>query len=165
MLVIKKFDELTVVELHDILQGRNAVFVCEQSCAYQDIDGLDIGSHHLMITDNISGKLMAYCRVVPPVAKLPCPDSNNGNAVDVIKKNMMPSIGRVLVVKPYRKQGWATKLMNAAITFSQQTYPNHSIVISAQTYLVAFYESLGFNVNSKPYLEDGIEHIDMRLDC
>ncbi|MFT5824399.1 MAG: ElaA protein, partial [Crocinitomix sp.] len=38
---IKHYSELTIDELHDTIALRMAVFVVEQDCPYQDLDGLD----------------------------------------------------------------------------------------------------------------------------
>ena len=38
-LYVKRFEELSAGELYDILQLRVAVFVVEQQCAYQELDG------------------------------------------------------------------------------------------------------------------------------
>ena len=38
-IVVKSFDELTTVELYEILKARAAIFVVEQNCVYQDLDG------------------------------------------------------------------------------------------------------------------------------
>lgn len=40
-LIVKRFEELTVEELYEILKIRVAVFVVEQNCPYQEIDGKD----------------------------------------------------------------------------------------------------------------------------
>ena len=40
-IVTKSFEALSKEELYDILQLRSAVFVVEQDCVYQDIDGKD----------------------------------------------------------------------------------------------------------------------------
>ena len=42
-----RFDDLTAREVHDILQARSAVFVVEQACVFQDVDGVDVQSWHL----------------------------------------------------------------------------------------------------------------------
>ena len=59
-LTIKTFQELTTKELYEILKVRGAIFVVEQNCAYQDIDGLDETSLHLFYEDG--GQVQAYLR-------------------------------------------------------------------------------------------------------
>ena len=59
----KLFRELTVDELYELLRVRAEVFVVEQDCVYQDLDGDDQVSVHLWLTDG--GKVVALCRVCP----------------------------------------------------------------------------------------------------
>ena len=40
-IVVKTFKELSVEEIYQILRIRSEVFVIEQKCIYQDIDGKD----------------------------------------------------------------------------------------------------------------------------
>ena len=154
---IQTFAELTNHQLQQILQARCQVFIIEQQCIYQDIDGLDPHCLHISMmsdtdtSDTNSHSLAAYCRIIPPTfSTSPYPAT--------------PAIGRVLVMANHRGQGLARKLMQYAIDVCQKRYPNQPIYISAQTYLTHFYQSLGFVVQGKPYDEDGIEHIDMLLD-
>jgi ElaA protein len=61
---IKRFDELTLDELYNILQLRNEVFIVEQNCVYKDLDGKDRSAWHLMAVED--DKLVAYTRILPP---------------------------------------------------------------------------------------------------
>ena len=61
----------------------------------------------------------------------------------------------------YRKKGVASSLMNDIMNFITKNFPEFSILLSAQTYLIEFYQSYGFKVEGDNYLEDGIEHINM----
>lgn len=61
-LVIKRFGELTLEELYEILRIRVDVFVVEQACPYPEIDGKDEFSHHLYYRD--ADGIQAYLRVV-----------------------------------------------------------------------------------------------------
>ena len=45
---VKKFNEIDSKTLHDIFLLRMEVFVVEQECAYQDIDGQDSESIHII---------------------------------------------------------------------------------------------------------------------
>ena len=58
----KKFDKLSLQELHDIYALRSEVFVVEQDCVYQDIDGKDLNSIHVLGVEN--KKLVAYARIL-----------------------------------------------------------------------------------------------------
>ena len=141
-LEIKKFNELTVEELYDILKVRSEVFVVEQNCVYNDQDGKDIDSIHIMIKEG--NKIMAYLRVIKP-----------GVSYD------NASIGRVLVTSKARKKGLARKIVCAGIDYIINSWNEDKITIGAQNYLRDFYESLGFEAVSEVYSEDGIPHVDM----
>lgn len=143
MIKIKKFNALTIEELYSILNLRSEVFVVEQNCVYQDIDGKDQASYHVFIKQK--EVVIAYLRIVGP-------STSAYNA---------PSIGRVVVAKQHRKQGYAIAIMLKAIDFVYEEMQEDTIVISAQQYLVDFYKSLGFILSGDGYLEDGIPHIKM----
>lgn len=142
-MIIKKFSELTTLELYHILALRSEVFVVEQECIYQDIDYKDLNAYHLFIKENNS--IVAYTRLL-----------NRGVSYDD-----GVSIGRVVVSPKARKRGYGIKLMKQTIEFANKTYPDIDIIISAQEYLYNFYTSLGFQKISDMYLEDNIPHIKM----
>lgn len=134
-LVIKRFNELTLEELYQILKLRNEVFIMEQQCPYLDIDGKDPLCTHLFLLDQ--KEIVAYTRVMP-----------DGQA-----------LGRVIAKR--RREGLGTKIVNAAMDVCIHTYHSKKIVIEAQTYVRHLYEQCGFKQTSAPFLEDGIEHIWM----
>jgi len=140
------FDELSRDQLYEILKIRQAVFAVEQDCAYQDADGLDQASWHLLGWRNDANEknLVAYLRVVVPGIKYP-----------------EPSIGRILVARSVRRTGLGKALMREAITRTLTEYPDSSIRISAQQHLENFYSAFGFTTVSEPYDEDGIPHVEM----
>jgi len=142
-LIEKPFDELTVHELYDVLRLRQAVFVVEQRCPYQDLDGLDPISLHLLARHS-SGQLAGCLRIVPPGAKF-----------------AEPSIGRVVVDPGRRRHGIGAALMARGIELAGEMYPTLGIRLSAQKYLEDFYRSFGFARAGADYLEDGIPHVDM----
>ncbi|WP_447926592.1 GNAT family N-acetyltransferase [Vreelandella sp. EE27] len=137
-----RFNELDVHAFYTIARAREAVFVVEQACAYQEIDELDPLAWHLRAT--LEGKLAAYIRLVGPGDKF-----------------AEPSIGRVMTVQAYRGHQYGRPLMAEAIRFTEERYPGLGIRIGAQVYLTTFYESLGFQTVGEAYDEDGILHIDM----
>jgi|SRR5687768_2396954 len=139
---IKKFNELTVHELYAILQLRNEVFAVEQNCVYPDMDDKDQSSHHLMCWQD--NKLVAYTRIIPP---------------GIIYKE--PSIGRVVTSPLVRKTGMGKELMQRSTRCIEELYGKTPIRIGAQTYLIRFYNELGFQTSGDVYLEDGIDHIQM----
>jgi ElaA protein len=139
---VKKFNELASDEIYKILKLRNEVFIVEQNCAFQDCDDKDQNSYHLFLEDNED--IVAYLRIL-----------EKGISYNEI------SIGRVLIQKEYRKKGIAREMMLRAINFIQDNLNEKSIRISAQSYLVDFYKSLGFKEVSDLYYEDNIPHIEM----
>ena len=144
------FDELSSYELYEILKIRQAIFVVEQDCSYQDADDLDQVAWHLIGWREGGEKntIVAYLRVVFPGKKFP-----------------EPSIGRVLVTPELRKTGLGKKITRKAIAHIADEYPSTAIRISAQLHLEQFYSEFGFKAVSKPYQEDGIAHIEMLRVC
>lgn len=137
-----RIESLTAVQLYEIIQAREAVFVVEQDCPYQESDGRDLHAWHLCV--RTGGELAAYARVVEPGFKY-----------------AEPSIGRVMTVARFRQLKIGRALMQEAIAFTEGKYPGQAIRIGAQLRLQAFYESLGFVAASEPYGEDGIPHLEM----
>lgn len=142
----KAFSELTVDELYAVLALRSEVFVVEQRSIYLDPDGKDSECHHLLGLAHGEGApfLAAYLRVLPPGLKYE----------DV-------SLGRVVVSPRARGQGLGRELMWKGLAFIEARYPGRRIRISAQHYLLRFYEGLGFHAEGDVYDEDGIAHIEM----
>lgn len=141
--ILKKFNELSIDELYKILQLRSEVFVVEQNCVYQDIDGKDQKAFHLL--GFFENEMVAYVRIFKP-----------GDYFEEA------SIGRVVVKQKYRDRNWGYDLMQKAIEVTKSELNETNITISAQLYLQKFYENLGFVKTSEVYLEDDIEHIQMK---
>ena len=140
---IKRFNELSTLEIYNLLQLRSEVFVVEQNCVYQDIDGKDDKAIHLLgIFDE---ELVGYVRIFKP-----------GDYFDEA------SIGRVVIKQSHRDRKWGYELMNKAIEVVEVELNETKITISAQLYLKKFYENLGFKQTSETYLEDDIPHIQMK---
>ncbi len=137
-----RLDELSAREVHDILQARTAVFVVEQSCVFQDMDGADPDCWHLFSRED--GAIAAYCRLAPPGLKF-----------------AEPSIGRVITTQPARGRGLGRALMQEGLRRCTDLWPGRAVRIGAQRHLEAFYQSLGFATASAPYDEDGIPHVEM----
>lgn len=141
---LRRFDELTVHELYQLLRLRSEVFVVEQNCVFLDMDNKDQGCWHLL---GWQGNLLAAStRLVPP-----------GYIYDEI------SIGRVVNSPALRGQGIGRELMEVSIKTCYELFGLKTIRIGAQLYLEKFYGSLGFNPVGEVYLEDGIEHVEMLL--
>jgi ElaA protein len=140
---VKKFNDLTPLEVYSILQLRNEVFVVEQHCVFQDADDKDQLCHHLM---GWNGDLLAaYARLVPA-------------GVAYVS---FPSIGRVVTSTKARNLGLGKILMQKSIEEVQKLFGDNGIRLGAQRYLQKFYESFGFEQSSEVYIEDGIPHIEM----
>ena len=138
----KTFDELTTNELYDLLQLRSEVFVVEQNCVYQDIDGKDQKALHIIGYKN--NKIVAYTRCFKP-----------GDYFEYA------SIGRVIVSEKERQYKYGYNIMEASIQAIKEHYNKTIIKISAQIYLKRFYNKLNFKEIGEEYLEDDIPHIAM----
>jgi len=140
---IKRFNELSLQELYSLLKLRSHVFVVEQNCVYQDIDGKDEKALHLL--GEFDGQIVAYARLFKA-----------GDYFD------NASIGRVVIHPDYRDKKWGHQMMQAAIAGIENNFDTNKITISAQLYLQKFYESHDFTQTSEMYLEDDIPHIEMK---
>lgn len=139
-LVIKHFDRLTTKELMEIYRLRVSVFVVEQNCPYQEIDGMDVYAYHMYLQDEEG--IQAYLRVLP----------QNTLYEDA-------SLGRVISVK--RRCGLATRLLTEGIALAREKFGARRLVIGAQAYACPVYEKVGFVRTDYEYLEDGIPHVRM----
>ena len=137
-----RFEGLGVDNLYDALALRCRVFILEQG-AYQDPDGLDRHSWHLLGRDD-AGVLQAYLRVVDPGLKFD-----------------EPSIGRVITSPEARGSGLGRVLMAEGVVRCLAAWPGRGIRISAQSHLARFYGTQGFARVGDDYLEDGIPHCEM----
>lgn len=141
------FDELSAVELYRLLRLRAEVFVVEQACAFQDLDGLDDQAVHWLgeTTDGQGDPmLLAYTRLLPA-----------GTAF------AEASIGRVVTSPLARGTGVGHTLMSESIAELQRRWGVQPIRIGAQAHLQTYYRQHGFEPDGDVYLEDGIDHIEM----
>jgi ElaA protein len=161
-----RFDDLSPREIHDLYRLRAAVFVVEQECAFQDLDGADLESWHLLgyrpssrpspqgegaLASSPLGEgrgegsqLAAYARLVAPGVKYE-----------------EPSIGRIVTAQAVRRTGLGRELVREALARAEQLWPGRAIRIGAQQRLERFYREFGFVTASAPYDEDGIPHVEM----
>jgi ElaA protein len=161
-----RFGDLSPREIHDLYQARAAVFVVEQACAFQDLDGADVESWHLLgfgpsARPSPKGEgerapsplgegrgegkpLLAYARLVPPGVKYE-----------------EPSIGRIVTTQEVRRTGLGRALVREALARAERLWPGRAIRIGAQQRLERFYQEFGFVTASAPYDEDGIPHVEM----
>ncbi|WP_445383595.1 GNAT family N-acetyltransferase [Robiginitalea sp. IMCC43444] len=141
-ILVKSFSELSVEELYALLQLRSDIFVVEQQCIYLDLDGIDTKAVHVLGYEG--SELAAYTRIF--------------RAGDNME---LASIGRVAVQQGYRGQGKGVEIMKASLEAVASEFGEKDVAISAQTYLIEFYEGLGFKKKGDIYLEDDIPHIKM----
>ena len=139
---IKPYNELSKDQFFDIIKLRIEIFVVEQCCYYQELDDEDKKAFHVSIYND--GIIVAVGRIIPNL------------------NNREVKIGRIAVKMNQRKKGLASSMMKDILNFISKNYGDFSVLLSAQTYLIEFYQSYGFNEIDN-YLEDGIEHINMEL--
>ncbi len=144
---VKTFEQLSLNELYDCLKLRIDVFVVEQTCYYPDLDDLDRHPLTLHVFKYTDGKLSAYLRILP-----------KGTTY-----NDYVSIGRVIIAPAFRGQALGHEIIKLALEETKNKFPHQPIKISAQQHLESFYQQHGFETCTEMYLEDGIEHIGMKL--
>lgn len=140
------FESLSVTALYEVLQLRSAVFVVEQTCVFQDMDGADAEAMHLLGRQGgrTDAPLVAYARCFQAGVKY-----------------REASIGRVVTRQSARGQGAGHLLMQQAIASVHSQWGAQPIRIGAQARLESFYRQHGFVPSGEPYIEDGIPHIEM----
>jgi ElaA protein len=141
------FDALSLRELYDLLQLRTEVFTVEQNCVFQDMDGADTQAMHLLGTHHLPGQtdlLVAYARCFPAGIKF-----------------AEASIGRVLTRSLARGSGLGHLLIQQAVSSVCTVWGPQPIRIGAQARLASYYSRHGFVDVGRPYVEDGIDHLEM----
>lgn len=141
-----RFDDLQIRDWYAASAARIEVFVLEQNCPFQDSDGADPHSWHLLgwTRENGPAELAAYCRIVDPGIKFP-----------------EPSIGRVVTPRAFRAKGYGRLLMAEALARHDALYPALANRIGAQARLERFYQDFGYQTMSDVYIEDDIPHLEM----
>ena len=142
-LFVKRFKDLSIEELYEILKVRVEVFVVEQNCPYQEVDDKDKQSYHIYLKDHTGIK--AYLRVI-----------DKGVAYEET------SIGRVLTID--RGRGLGNQILSEGIKVAKEKMNADKIKIEAQSYAREFYEKFGFKQISDEFIEDGIPHVEMILN-
>jgi len=135
---------LSLNQLYDIMKLRQKVFIVEQNCPYLDADDVDKNAWHLLFY-GWDEQLIGYSRLIPKGVVFP----------------EYASIGRVVVDPGFRQKNLGKQVVSKAIEEMEVMYGNVEIKISAQSYLIKFYEHLGFYKAGEEYLEDGIPHSPM----
>lgn len=137
-----KFSDLSIDDLYELIRFREEIFVVEQNCAYLECDGFDPKAFHLLGRQD--GKLAAYLRAFPAGVKYP-----------------EMCFGRVAVGNAARGHGAGRLLVAEGLTQMRRAWGQGPVRISAQSYLLRFYEDFGFKAIGAEYVEDGIPHLDM----
>lgn len=141
-ILYKTFDELTSKEVYELLRARSEIFVVEQTCVYQDIDGIDYKSVHVFSKNgdgSVAGCLRLYYNDEPGTVQL----------------------GRMLTVK--HGMGLGGKLLHAGVEYAKKHMGAKRVFLHAQKYALGFYAKEGFLVCSDEFLEDDIPHHEMEL--
>jgi ElaA protein len=138
-----RFGDFSATQLYELLRFRQAIFVVEQASPYPDLDGRDQEAEHLLL--RADGLLAGCLRLIP------------------YRDEGRVAIGRVAVVDAGRRQGLARLMMREALDRCRRDYRDCAVTLAAQTYLVPFYESLGFGATTSPYDDYGAPHVDMAL--
>lgn len=142
----KHYNDLSLNEFHDILALRIKVFVVEQNCPYQELDGKDKKSYHL-ICRNGKGDLVGTMRILP-----------QGVAYNDI------GFGRVVLAEEERGEKEGHQMIEEALAFCRAEFGDVPVYLSGQKHLEAFYNKHNFKSTGKEYLEDGIPHVEMCLN-
>ncbi|MDZ7845553.1 MAG: GNAT family N-acetyltransferase [Owenweeksia sp.] len=142
MIGIKKFEELSLQALYEVLALRTDVFVVEQNCPYPELDFHDQSCVHVLLRQE--SRLVGYARVAPP-----------GSVYQEL------SIGRMVICKQNRGQGFGHQVFAAAVKHARLHFKGEAIKIQAQCYLEDFYQGFGFKSTSAPYPDYGVMHVDM----
>lgn len=141
------FGALQPATLYSLLRLRSEVFVVEQRCVFQDMDGAEADCMHLLGEQAGSDGgpvLAAYARLVPAGLKF-----------------AEASIGRVVSDPALRGTGVGHVLMAQAVQTLLSLWGPQPIRIGAQAHLQAFYRRHGFETAGPLYDEDGIDHVEM----
>jgi ElaA protein len=140
--LVSPFDELSSRQVYDIMKLRQDVFIIEQDCIYEDLDGYDELAIHLC--GYSQNKLLCYARFFRPGIKY-----------------AEASIGRIVVSPKMRGAGLGKVLVSKANAYCEQEFKTEAIRIEAQSHLQNFYTELGYTSVGEIYPVDGIDHIQM----
>src|SRR5690554_6574343 len=113
----KHYNDLLLNEFHDIIALRIKVFVVEQNCPYQELDGKDKKSYHL-ICRNGKGDLVGTMRILP-----------QGVAYSDI------GLGRIVLDEEERGEKEGHQMIKEALAFSTAECGDVPIYLSGLKYL------------------------------
>lgn len=136
--ITKYFQELTLTELYELLRVRADIFVVEQNCVYQDLDGIDYKSLHVFSMEN--GQVTACLRIFR-------------------KDETTAQIGRVLT--RHHGTGLGGAVLAEGIRQAALHFHSEKLYLEAQVYAIGYYQKYGFQVCSEEFMLDGIPHVEM----
>lgn len=138
-----RFEELPVSVAYETWRLRQRVFVVEQDCPYEDLDGRDSeeSARHVLLTQG--ERVMGCLRVL-----------DDGDAW---------RIGRVVLDPSVRGGGNADRMIEEGLADARARDATRDAVLDAQSPLVGWYARFGFVPDGDEFLEDGIPHTPMRL--
>ena len=136
---VKRFSELTVSEIYEILKARYDIFTVEKGMCCRDIDGLDYNALHCVLTDG--NKLIGYLRAVP--------------------YDGCVRLGRVITLEHGR--GYGRELIKKSVTTLRRDFGYTKITVHAQHDAVGFYQKCGFTQTSNAFMESDVVHYAMEL--
>ena len=136
--IAKTFDQLSVRELYEIVRARQEIFLMEQNIVCRDFDGVDYDALHCFLWED--GKVVAYMRAFM--------------GDDEIR------LGRFLTVR--HGEGLGRRLMELSLPVVKAKFNCDKISFHAQRHAEGFYKKLGFKTVSDVFLEEGIEHVEMK---
>lgn len=120
---------------------RTKVFIEEQGIDKNvEIDGTDKDAKNMILI--VNNKPIGTSRLI------------------VIENKMY--LGRVAILKEYRKKGYATHMIKFLLDEAKKLGYNE-VFIHAQTYAKTFYEKIGFKQFGDDFLEANIPHIHMKI--
>ncbi len=169
------FAAMSADTLYRLLRLRSEVFVVEQACVFLDQDGLDQQCLHVL-GEVVASTLPAARGSLPPEGARFALGRTGGETVDAsvtvhlqASARLVPpgvafaeaSIGRVVTAPGARGGGIGHVLMAESLRLLEQLWGPQPVRIGAQAHLEAFYNRHGFVSDNKPYIEDGIPHLEM----
>lgn len=128
--------------IYALLRLRVEVFVVEQACPYQELDGHDLDRttrHYWLAPDGAIESPHATLRLLEPT---------DGRF----------RIGRVCAAQQARHQGGVRRLLEAALA----EVGDAPCVLDAQRHCVELYGAYGFVVDGAEFTEGGVPHVPMR---
>jgi ElaA protein len=137
--------DLSTAMIYALLRLRVEVFVVEQACGYQELDGHDLDRttrHYWLAPDRAIEQPQATLRLLEPI---------DGQF----------RIGRVCTARQARRRGGLRRLLEAALG----EVGDAPCVLDAQRYCVELFGAFGFVVDGAEFTEDGIPHVPMRRDA